>query len=447
MENLRVHGFWWLPHRQDHKVPGVLEFGPEVAGKLTLVGALSNILDAVPEEPIEGGGTRKTVTVDILDAHGAYGRIHGQSGNKAYTLDNCFEMHSSAGLGSEPHEQIVYVNRVFEGVWYEVGEELSGDSVTFGAHGLVLWTGRSGVSDNLFAPADPGNPDVVVEGRNLESDAVKLVNGSSLVLRHHLVVNDVAPGLSVNEDFFLSVEYPTIQGADDLLDVASDIQDLVSIGIDRPAAFGQVSLSHPDLYKERPGRHTGEAVTVYAAWTAVGQEQSKLGRHDLLFTLEDLGGLPTVVNWMEVAAVHREALGRVMATRYAKRMYVSDRFLNRAAALEGFDRVETGRGRGRTFATRLSSCTNLAGQPFTELVHNPRKWIRELVDHRNEIAHHYGRRMREATEEQVYLADSAYWLFVFCMLRKADAPQTVFERICNDQRLVFLKRRLARFLT
>jgi hypothetical protein len=46
---------------------------------------------------------------------------------------------------------------------------------------------------------------------------------------------------------------------------------------------------------------------------------------------------------------------RARATKYAERMYVSDRFLNRAAALEGFDRIRTRKGRVATMPTELGS--------------------------------------------------------------------------------------------
>ena len=47
---------------------------------------------------------------------------------------------------------------------------------------------------------------------------------------------------------------------------------------------------------------------------------------------------------MRIAERYRSPLGRAMATKYAGQIYVSDRFLNRAAALEGFDRIRTSPG-------------------------------------------------------------------------------------------------------
>ena len=58
-----------------------------------------------------------------------------------------------------------------------------------------------------------------------------------------------------------------------------------------------------------------------------------LKSHDLFFTLDDIGGIKGFAEWMRVADRYRSALGRAMATKYAERMYVSDRFLNGAAAL------------------------------------------------------------------------------------------------------------------
>jgi hypothetical protein len=137
---------------------------------------------------------------------------------------------------------------------------------------------------------------------------------------------------------------------------------------------------------------------------------------------------------------------RARAAKYAERMYVSDRFLNRAAALEGFDRIRTRKGRGRYYADRVRQCIDIAGPQFGSLVHDPAKWTTELKDHRDEIAHHYGRRMWEKTEEQHYISDAAYWLLMFCLLRQASVADATFDKLLAHRKLRSLANKLRAIL-
>jgi hypothetical protein len=50
--------------------------------------------------------------------------------------------------------------------------------------------------------------------------------------------------------------------------------------------------------------------------------------------------------------------------------------------------------------------------------------------------------MRQATEEQLFIAESAYWLLVFCILREAGFADAVFDKILADRRVVYLGDRL-----
>lgn len=147
-----------------------------------------------------------------------------------------------------------------------------------------------------------------------------------------------------------------------------------------------------------------------------------------MFTFEHLGGIDGVRRWMDAAHRHRGGLGRVMASRYAKGMFVSDRLLNCSAALEAFDRDSTG-NKGTKFKTRMKRCAALAENPFTNLVGDVSRWAETIRLERDDVAHHFGRRMRSTGSETYYLWQSLYWLFVICILRDSGAPEEVFDHL------------------
>lgn len=43
LDEFEAGGFWWLPGREDRKVPGILTFDQERGGRLTLIGALMEV--------------------------------------------------------------------------------------------------------------------------------------------------------------------------------------------------------------------------------------------------------------------------------------------------------------------------------------------------------------------------------------------------------------------
>jgi hypothetical protein len=130
-----------------------------------------------------------------------------------------------------------------------------------------------------------------------------------------------------------------------------------------------------------------------------------------------------------------------MASRYAKEMFVSDRLLNCSAALEAFDRDSTKREWSK-LKTRLGRCADLAGNPFTNLVGDVSKWVEAIRLERDEVAHHFGRRMRTSSTTIYYLWESLYWLYVICILRDSGAPEDVFEHLQRHGQYQRLIRRI-----
>ena len=419
METLEVAGLWWMPTRPDHKVPGTLTFDLRHAGRLKLIGGLRTPLDRA-----EG----------FTDAS-TYGRLHGECRGRSFTLDGCFQL-NLVGAPSDPYEQVIYVNHAYEDVWFSADERAEADGLDFDVDGLTEWVAQSGLEQTFFqSPAD-GEPWVRLEGVALPMREAELPGSGTATLGHKLSTKSRDTSLSLTESFSFKLAYDSNVAVPDLLDTASDIQDLVSLATDASAQFGFVRASHPDLAAAH-----GREFTVWSAWTALRKDGMQ-PPHDLFFTLDDIGGMNGFAEWMRVAEKYRSQLGRAMATKYAERMYPSDKLLNCAAALDGFHKTLTGKAEGPSFRNRIRQCIDIAGLQFESLVHDPDEWTIELKHHRNEIAHHYGRRMGEATEQQLYIADAAYWLLMFCLLRQASVPDSTFDKLLSHQKLRFLASKL-----
>src|ERR1019366_2343073 len=143
--------------------------------------------------------------------------------------------------------------------------------------------------------------------------------------------------------------------------IVSDIQDLVSIGTGHTAAFRDLTLFHPDVSHDLPdGKTIDDPIEFLAQWSATLDSNDRAFQsHEMFFSLHELGGMSGIAKWLAVAQKHRATLGRVMATRYEKQMYVSDRYLNRLASLEAFDRMERGKNVDASLNVRLTTCAEI----------------------------------------------------------------------------------------
>jgi hypothetical protein len=443
-ESFEVRGEWWLPGEGDRRrVAGSLRFSRETGAELVLIGRLRQMFDE-GERTEHDGETVITFTEESVNRSGVYPRLHGLAGNTAYTLDDCFRLEATDFLFGGQGSETLFVNRVFKGVWFDGDEALVARDLTVGLQNLETWVRETGIheefrftEDGRFPEEDPW---FRLEARPLGDRQTTTATRHTVTLIHGLgIAGDRPTERSITQSFSWRFAMPGTTPIEDLLDVASDLQDLVSIATTRAAGFQSVSFRHPDVVRQAG---EGDAqllpLELFAQWSVGNDEdQKKLTAHDLVFTFGDLGGIDGVRRWLDVAATRRGPLGRVMATRYSPHMFVSDRVLNCAAALEAFDRERTGYS-GSYFKTRMKRCAALAGPPFQRLVGDIDTWASAVRDERHDVAHHLGRRLRAASSEAVFLAESMYWLFVLCLLREMDAPGAVFEGIERHDRYRWL---------
>jgi hypothetical protein len=385
------------------------------------------------------------------DRASVYPRILGISGDKAYTLEDCFQIHYKSpflvdGIDSER----VLVNQVFRGVHFEPDEPLEFHRVNVAMDWLAYWVGRGGIEDvprksHLLGEWSPDALAATVLKRvdaqicrGVKGEAVKLsqswgVDGDGIVERR------------ITQDFYFTIEHEGLVSPRALVERIGDLQDLVSIGTGRVAAFRSLNFQHPDVVWPPGGDRTYEVpVDFFAAWNVLNDEPTKFLHHfQMFFTFEEFGGMEGVERWLRAAHLHRSALGRVMHSRYAKATFASDRLLHRTAAIEAFDRVS--HSERSNFAGRVERCVGIAGEPFEVLVGDVESWVSTLRDARDDVAHHRAG-ISAGGSSRLALADSAYWLFVLCMLRNAEAPPLVFQRIVEHEDFVFLRRRVSEAL-
>jgi hypothetical protein len=438
-----------LPQRLDHKVPGILKFSLERGAELELFGSLRSIFEHA--ERAEGHGVVQfSITEQALELSGRYPRLHGEANGKPYTLVDCFSVHREWGISSGRESEVIHVNRIMRGAIFDQDGVLEGSGISFAVTYLTNWILETGIKERHSwredgQPLGEEDPRYTLEAFEKPDRSVTTIDGKTVSLKHRVgIEGNRISQRSITQGFHFHIDSAAHKvPIDSLLDWAGDLQDLVSICSLKTAGFEFVRLWHPDVQRHLPdGPAIPTPIDLFAQWNAKSdQPPAAIHKGDLLFTFEDFGGIQGIRRWMDVAERHRSSLGRVTATRYARSMFVSDRLLNCAAALEGLDRTITGYTNS-TFKTRLGRCHSLAGEPFVTLVGDVALWAEAIRYERDDIAHHFGRRARSSNIDTLYLWQSLYFLYVFCLFRLCDTPGDAFNVMKQHPEYVRLSRQI-----
>lgn len=438
---LTLQGRWWLPDHPDHRVFGTLTWDADEGGTLLLQDELRPV---VWLDNVLADGSVQKYRSDRGEKQRTYPLIYGQIEHQAYTLLDSFRL-SAREYDEDERTEKVHVNRFLEGAWFDDPDELRVDQLVIDMRHLTGWVNHSGLEVEWPQP-DGDDTDVfaVVTAKTLPPFET---NGEEVILRLTQAIGgtgDHVHALGIEQRWTLRLHTSGPEPLEVPLEVAYEFQHLISIAVGHTAQFEKVVLHHPDLPAQSlagtPLGATRHDVSYYVRWSNRTAPRDPVKTHDMYFTYDDLGGIEGIGRWLAVAADYRTELSRVMATRYSEAMVLEDRIMNVSAAHESFDQHRRATGRKRVkYATRIKECIDLAGQPFLDLIAvDPNHWIRQVVDARNDLAHHRESFRATGGAGDHLLAEQLFWLFAMCMLRLADAPPEVFERIAQHRQTRWL---------
>jgi hypothetical protein len=357
-------------------------------------------------------------------------------------------------MGSDDGYEVIYVNRILKGAWFQEGEALEASGISVGIEHLPHWVQETGIRERVswlesggLLEEAAGHPRYELKAFDIPKREAALQTGATVSLIHRLGTDgDPLDRRSLTKSFSWRIDLPEGRKRP-MEDVLDPCQRPTRFDLDcdhAPSAVSTfVQFSHPDLEREGTGgeRHHG-AVDFYARWNIRPSANRKAAPpNQMLFSFHQLGGMEGIKRWMDTVEPYRSGLGRVAATIYSDGMLVSDRLLNCAAALEAFDRLGSKQDK-RDFKVRLMRCATLAGEPFEKLVSDIQRWADMVVAERNEVAHHFGRKARTSDSETYDLWRSLFYLYILCLLREAAAPGAVFTQIQQHADYILLMDRV-----
>jgi hypothetical protein len=434
-------GRWWLPHHQHHKVTGIFRWDPDSGGTLNLHAELHPV--EWKDNVLPDGGVQKYRERPRIGQR--YPVIWGQVESRAVTLLDSFCV-TVREFGEDDALERIHVNRLLDGALYEDPEAIDVDRVVIDIRHLTGWVGQSGLkTDHPRRDVRSDDRFSVITARTLPALTADHRGTSVRFVQSLGEEGDFIHDLGISQRWSLRLVHPEPRSLSPFMDTASDIQDLVTIAVGKAADFESVRLQHPALCQllmdGTPKGDRRQSITYHAQWANRSEPSEPVSRHQMYFTLEDLGGMDGVGRWLDVAEEYRTELSRTMATRYSASMFLEDRIMNISAALDSFDKVRRQTGNAKVdYVERIRQCIEFAGEPFLDLLATePTAWANRVKAARHDLAHHKERFRREGTVGDHLHAERLFWLFSLCMLRLAEAPETVFGSISNHAQVRWLK--------
>lgn len=413
-------GNFWIPGNEEVKIPGTLEFDQESSGKLVLNGAFHEHSNDDPNNF----------------------RILGLADGKYVCLDDCFQTH----WGSDnllTFSQQFHVGRILIGKSYDKDEIQEFDRADVRLTNLEYWTSRMKMEiEAVFDEELKRYTEHKVSAPIPENVKVAKSWGAISIRDNVKWSGDRKIKASLQQEEYLTLEYASPVPLDEITRRVSNLQDLVSIALNRTAAFEEFRLSHPDfVFDEESSRRM--PIQFIAPWIAQPAKESTkvLHQQDMLFTFEEIGEMEGIGLWMDTAEKFHSELGRVMNSRYRKGLFVDDKIMHCLAALESFHRKWSG-VKNRSLKDRFLELADLAGDNFSHLVGRVDDWCEKAKNMRNNYAHHFDRKIHDNSSDAYYHGEVAYLLFVFCMLKVTPVHDSVFEHISHNPQFHWIRREL-----
>jgi hypothetical protein len=267
VETIDEGGQWWLPEAPDRKLSGWLTFTVDDGARLRLVGSFRDASD----EGVRRDDGSTAMTVDSLEHAGSYPRILGQIGHKPFTLEGCFRTRLNRNLFGGLPAETIHVDRIYRGVWYEAHEEACGDRIAINMAHLVHWIRPTGLDMDWRPPVEEGNrsedPVIKLAGNDVPSIELERPRGTMRLFQALGVKGDGIASRSITQDFVARFDAEGVRPWRELIGAVGELQDVVSLAMDRVACIEAVTLFHPDLVDERPnGPPARLPIEMFARW-------------------------------------------------------------------------------------------------------------------------------------------------------------------------------------
>jgi ApeA N-terminal domain 1 len=372
-EEYKKAGYFWLPDKQEKKIPGIL-----------------TILDGGKIE-LETVGLFDEIT-NFLNNEFNLGRIVGHiEKDGLVTLEGCLYTKKNISYGGIA-KSLIHVHRVLSGVAYDKDEEVTFNTLSFSVDCIDEWVGISGIN----VVHDNDNKTATISYNPPSNFSYSLVNGMKLEVRFSYTLpgwpNITEAKITQNAYFELISEKP--RPLTDFTEVAFKITNLLCFAIDETVSLeGLIATSNEINRDVGNGKSYHIPIYVYYQSIPFSEKKPSVNKHEMIFTFGVIKeNAENVFNkWLTAYESLAPALSLYFSTKIDAQKYLSGKFLALAQGLE-------------TFHRRISNEKLMDDSEFEDLVKSIMKhcpvekadWLQGRLMYGNEI--NLGKRIKKIIE-------------------------------------------------
>ncbi|MDX1370149.1 HEPN domain-containing protein [Pseudomonas sp.] len=372
-EEYKKTGYFWLPDKEDQKIPGVLTISDGGKIELEIVGLFDDSIEA-------------------LNGNDELSRIIGHvEKDGLVTLDDCFYTQKNFSFGGISKSK-VFVHRVLSGAAWEKDEEVTFNTFSFSVDCLDEWVGISGIDvDN-----DWGSKTATISYNPPDNIILDLENG----MRLEICFAYTLPGFpnlkeaKITQRAYFKLASESLRNLSDFTALAFKITNLMCFAMDATVAMKNLSATTSEiLHDGGDDKKYPVPISIYYQSIPYTEKVPSRDWHNMLFTFGAIKSNAQQIfnNWINAYEFLSPALSLYFSTKTGAQKYLDGKFL---ALVQGLE----------TYHRRTSSETLMKPDEFESLVETiikgcPEKhvaWLEGRLMHGNEI--NLGKRIKKIIE-------------------------------------------------
>ncbi len=365
-------GYFWLPERDDKKIPGVLTI--KNGGDITLevVGLFDDSIKSLNDD-------------DDLN------RIIGYVENDGLvTLENCFYTLKNHAFGGISKSKLC-VNKVLSGVAYDKNESVTFNTLSFSVDCLDEWVGISGINTN----SDWESKTATIRYSLPENISYDLNNGMKL----EICFSFTATGSSntteakITQRVYFKLISEDLRPLGDFTEIAYKLTNFLCFAIDTTVALKDLSATSKEIQRDSNGKQYPVSIKVFYPSIPFTEKVPDKSWHRMLFTYGTIKSNAQVVfnNWLRAYEIMAPALSLYFSTKNGAQKYLDGKFLALAQGLETYHRRTSDEKLmdSSEFDSLVSTISESCPEEYFE-------WLSGRLMHGNEI--NLGKRLKRIIE-------------------------------------------------
>jgi len=371
-EEYKKTGFFWLPEKEEEKIPGILTINDGGEIELEVVGLFDDSIEA-------------------LNSDGNLDRIIGHiEKDGLVTLEDCLYLERNFAFGAIAKSKVL-VRQVLSGAAWGKDEKVTFNTLSFSVDCLDDWVGISGMTvDN-----DWNKKITTISYKPPETISFPLENGMNLKLCFSYTVpcsSELEEG-KITQRAYFKISSKSLCELSESTDLAFKITNLMCFAMDETVSIKALTATSPEIMRDVGGKQRPESIKIYYQSMPYIEKEPSVNRHNMLFNFGTIKSNAKKIfdNWINAYGDLSPALGLYFSAKTGAQRYLDSKFLALAQGLE-------------TYHRRTSSETLMQPEEFRVLVDSildfcpkdKKEWLKSRLIHGNEI--NLGGRLKKIIE-------------------------------------------------